>query len=97
MENRIDLAKCPHEPFITMYAPDGTEIVRTNAELTFNWVRLQIKNIGVDGYYLVTEDGDRVDIDRDGLLVYPQGFSVDKPKLPGDVGGSVSLELYERF
>jgi len=94
---KINLRKCPREPFVRMYAPDGTLVVRTNMENKFNWVLLQVKNMGAEGYYILTEDDIRIDISSSGRLIHPKNFPVDKPRLPGDVSFHLGLKVDNKY
>lgn len=48
----IDMTQCPIEEEVSIYYPDGKLIVRTNNELEFNYVRLQIAINSIEGCYL---------------------------------------------
>jgi predicted ATPase len=62
------------EPTCSLYDPDSNHIGEINSTLELNDVRIQIKNNGVSGYYIMWK-GSPIRIDRRGNLeAWPKGF-----------------------
>ena len=54
---------------------DGQLIGRTDNYLEFNDIRLQVKKDKIEGVYLITQNNERVDIDKNGKCdFWPRGF-----------------------
>ena len=68
-KNPIDTRKCPQNDFVTFYYPDGSEIVKTNDDVMFNYVRNEIRKKRYSGCYLITQRGlNKIKIDKYGNL-----------------------------
>ena len=50
------MSKCPIEEYASVYYPDGTLIIKTNNEIEFNYIRLQITLQNLKGYYVCFKD-----------------------------------------
>lgn len=76
-EDRIDMSKCPVEEYIDMYYPDGTLIVHTNSDLTYNYVRTEIKEKQPKGCYIVFK-GEKIRLDRNNTEEHFPDSMMDK-------------------
>lgn len=97
--NKIDINKCPQNDAVTFYYPDGTEIVTTNNDVMFNYVRTQIKKNGFTGCYLVTKKGlHNIKIDRYGNLEsWPDGVFDVNLKLLNELLDDVEKEPQVKY
>lgn len=64
----IDINNIPVEPTVTIFNPDGSELITTNNVTTFTWVRLEIKKNKLSGYKVRTDDGELWDIRSNGKI-----------------------------
>ena len=72
--NIIDELKCPKNEYVDIYDNEDRRITRTNEDVTFNWVRAEIKEKQLKGCYLIFH-GQRINIDHAGNLYdYPDGL-----------------------
>ena len=77
----IDLSNIPIEPFVEVYDSENHLIVRTCSPTTLAYIRVQIKTKSLNGYYLITKKGVRVNIDKFGRIIdWP-----DDNSIPGDM------------
>ena len=51
-----------------LYNPKGEFIGVIERDIELLDIRVQIKNLNVSGYYFITSEGDRVNIDKEGNL-----------------------------
>ncbi len=67
----------PHiikENKVTVYKPDGKKLITTDNVLIFNDIRLQIKQKGLSGYYIIFEDK-KYEINTNGMILsWPNGL-----------------------
>lgn len=61
----IDLEKCPKNHPAKIFYEDGTLIVETADETTFNYVRAEIKEYQIRGCYIEYK-GQKIRVDRNG-------------------------------
>ena len=68
------MSQCPVENFVDFYRPDGTLLTHTNDYLTYAWIRAQIKEKQLRGYYIMF-NGEKVTLDRNGTEShFPNGM-----------------------
>lgn len=77
----LDLSNIPVEPFVEVYDNENNLIVRTCSPTTLAYIRVQIKTKSLEGYYLVTKNGARVNINKFGRI---DDWPDDK-LIPGDM------------
>jgi hypothetical protein len=71
---KIDMSQCPVEKPVKIFDPDGKLLVETNDIVTYTWVRTQIKEKKLYGYYIEFE-GMKIHIDARGTEAYfPKGM-----------------------
>lgn len=71
---KIDMSQCPVEKCVKIFEPDGKLLVETNDIITYTWVRTQIKEKKLYGYYIEFEDM-KINIDARGTEAYfPEGM-----------------------
>lgn len=88
----IDLTNIPVESFVEIYDNMDNLIVRTCSPTTLAYIRVQIKTKSLDGYYLVTKNGTRVNIDKFGRIIeWP-----DDKSIPGDMYEEQLVNLLSR-
>lgn len=83
----IDISKIPVEPTITIFNPDGSELITTNNPTTLQYIRLQIKRQNLKGYIILTESGTRIEIRSNGKLEYWSDY------VPGTLFDKLTMEL----
>lgn len=72
----IDINNIPVEPTVTIFNPDGSELITTNNVTTFTWVRLEIKKNKLSGYKVRTDDGELWDIRSNGKIdAWPENMT----------------------
>jgi hypothetical protein len=49
----IDISKAPKENYTKVYKPNGELLVETNDFLLLTWIRAEIKEHNLSGYYVV--------------------------------------------
>ena len=67
MEN-IDLKNIPIEPTVTIFNPDGSELITTNDITTFTYIRLEIKKKKLEGYKVRNSEGKIFPIRKTGKI-----------------------------
>lgn len=87
----IDLNRIPVEQTITILNPDGSELITTNNNTTFTYIRLKIKKNNISGYKVRDEYGNIYDIHHDGMVINDDGYWPDN--LTGDVYDKLLGEL----
>lgn len=71
---KIDMSQCPVEKCVKIFEPSGRLLVETNDVITYTWVRTQIKEKKLYGYY-IEFDGMKIAIDPRGTEAYfPEGM-----------------------
>jgi hypothetical protein len=79
----IDISSIPVEPTVTIFNPDGSELITTNNVTTFTWIRLEIKKNKLRGYKVKTANGDIFDIRPNGKI-YDENY-----RWPDEIAGNV--------
>lgn len=73
MDDNID-TYLPKEEFVSIYNPKDKLIASTNDKILFDYIRFQIEEKQLSGYYLLFK-GDKIRIDKNGTLeCYPKGL-----------------------
>lgn len=68
----INLNNIPVEPTITIFNPDGSELITTNNPTALQYIRLQIKQQKLKGYTILTREDRVIEIKSNGKLeVWP--------------------------
>ena len=67
---RINMSECPKNQMVSVYDFDDNLITETDSDLTFTWIRSQIRKKGLKGYYIIYNNT-RYDIDHKGNLEWP--------------------------
>ena len=70
---RINMSECPKNQMVSVYDSDDNLITETDSDLTFTWIRSQIRKKGLKGYYIMYNNL-RYDIDHKGNLEWPDGL-----------------------
>jgi hypothetical protein len=78
----INLKNIPVEPTVTILNPDGSELITTNDNTTFTYIRAEIKKNKLSGYKVRSEDGSVYDIHTNGKIYnadlhWPDGLTGD--------------------
>lgn len=84
----IDLNNIPVEPTITIFNPDGTELITTNNPTTLQYIRLQIKQQKLKGYTILTHEDRMIEIKSNGKLEVWPGDEV-----PGEIFDQLTMAL----
>jgi hypothetical protein len=84
----IDLNNIPVEPTITIFNPDGSELITTNNPTTLQYIRLQIKQQKLKGYKIRTFADRIIEINSNGKLEVWPGDEV-----PGEVFDKLTMTL----
>lgn len=84
----IDLSNIPVEPTITIFNPDGSELITTNNPTTLQYIRLQIKQQKLKGYTILTHEDHMIEIKSNGKLEAWPGNEV-----PGEVFDKLTMAL----
>lgn len=84
----IDLNNIPVEPTITIFNPDGTELIITNNPTTLQYIRLQIKQQKLKGYTILTCKDRVIEIKSNGKLEVWPGDEV-----PGEIFDQLTFKL----
>lgn len=84
----IDLNNIPVEPTITIFNPDGSELITTNNPTTLQYIRLQIKQQRLKGHTIRTFTGRVIEIKPNGKLEVWPGDEV-----PGEIFDQLTLNL----
>ena len=84
----VNLNNAPVEPTVTIYNPEGVELITTNNPTLFQYVRVEIKRQQLKGYTVCTHTGKIIDIYPNGKL----SVWVDK-ELPCCVFDTLTMEL----
>jgi hypothetical protein len=82
------LNKIPVEPTITIYNPDGSELITTNNPTTLQYIRLEIKKNKLNGYTIRTWADRVIEIKSNGKLEVWPGDEV-----PGEVFDKLTMAL----
>lgn len=82
------LSKVPVEPTITIYNPDGSELITTNNPTTLQYIRLEIKKNKLKGYTIQTCADRVIEIKSNGKLEVWPGDEV-----PGEVFDKLTMAL----
>ena len=82
------LSKVPVEPTITIYNPDGSELITTNNPTTLQYIRLEIKKNKLKGYTIRTWADRVIAIKSNGKLEVWPGDEV-----PGEVFDKLTMAL----
>lgn len=82
------LSKVPVEPTITIYNPDGSELITTNNPTTLQYIRLEIKKNKFKGYTIRTCADRVIEIKSNGKLEVWPGDEV-----PGEVFDKLTMAL----
>lgn len=71
---KIDMSQCPAAKHVKIFEPDGSLLTETNDYVTYLWIRAQIKEKQLRGYYIEFE-GMKISIDPRGTEQYlPEGM-----------------------
>lgn len=71
---KIDMSQCPVAKHVKIFEPDGSLLTETNDYVTYLWIRTQIKEKQLRGYY-IEFDGMKISIDPHGTEQYfPKGM-----------------------
>ena len=70
---RINMSECPKNQMVSVYDSDDNLITETDSDLTFTWIRSQIRKKGLRDYYIIYNNT-RYDIDHKGNLEWPDGL-----------------------
>ena len=70
---RINMSECPKNPMVSVYDSDDNLITETDSDLTFTWIRSQIRKKGLRGYYIIYNNT-HYDIDHKCNLEWPDGL-----------------------
>lgn len=71
---KIDMSQCPVAKYVKIFEPDGNLLTETNDYVTYLWIRTQIKEKQLRGYYIEFE-GNKISIDPHGTEQYfPEGM-----------------------
>lgn len=71
---KIDMSQCPVAKPVKIFEPDGSMLTETNDYVTYLWIRTQIKEKQLRGYYIEFE-GMKISIDPRGTEQYfPEGM-----------------------
>lgn len=82
---KINMSQCPVAKYVKIFEPDGNLLTETNDYVTYLWIRTQIKEKQLRGYYIEFE-GMKISIDPRGTEQYfPEGMM--------DLPTSLLLEL----
>lgn len=84
----IDLSNIPMEPTVTIYNPDGSELITTNNPTTLQYIRLQIKEQNLKGYTILTREDRVIEIKPNSKLEVWPGDEV-----PGEIFDQLTLKL----
>ena len=89
----INLNNIPTEPTVTIFNPDGSELITTDNITTFTWIRLEIKKNKLTGYKVRAENGNVYDIQSNGHIYnedyrWPEGIT-------GDVYDKLLMNLWK--
>ena len=84
----IDLNNIPAEPTVTIYNPDGSELITTNNPTTLQYIRLQIKEQNLKGYTILTREDRVIEIKPNGKLEVWPGEEV-----PGEIFDQLTFKL----
>ena len=84
----IDLSNIPVEPTVTIFNPDGSELITTNNPTTLQYIRLQIKQQKLNGYTILTREDRVIEIKSNGKLEVWPGDEV-----PGEIFDQLTLKL----
>ena len=73
MSEIIDIKNIPIEPTITIFNPDGSELITTNDANALYYIRLQIKQKHLSGYTIKTNSSYDIPIHNNGKVeFYPE-------------------------
>lgn len=84
----IDLNDIPVEPTITIFNPDGSELITTNNPTALQYIRLQIKQQKLKGYTILTREDRVIEIKSNGKLEVWPGDEV-----PGEIFDQLTFKL----
>ena len=84
----IDLNNIPVEPTVTIFNPDGSELITTNNPTALQYIRLQIKQKKLKGYKILTHKGRVIEIKSNGKLEVWPGDEV-----PGEIFDQLTMSL----
>ena len=84
----IDLSSIPVEPTVTIFNPDGSELITTNNPTTLQYIRLQIKQQKLNGYTILTREDRVIEIKSNGKLEVWPGDEV-----PGEIFDQLTFKL----
>ena len=83
------LQDVPEEPRVTIFNPDGTELITTNDAPTFYGILLNIRRQKLSGYKLITEKGHVLEIRPSGKI-----YNRPPKELPVDVVRKIRKIIY---
>lgn len=84
----INLNNIPVEPTITIFNPDGSELITTNNPTALQYIRLQIKQQKLKGYTILTREDRVIEIKSNGKLEVWPGDEV-----PGEIFDQLTFKL----
>lgn len=84
----INLNNIPVEPTVTIFNPDGSELITTNNPTTLQYIRLQIKQQQLKGYTILTREDRVIEIKSNGKLDVWPGDEV-----PGEIFDQLTFKL----
>lgn len=84
----IDINNIPIEPTITIFNPDGSELITTNNPTILQYIRLQIKQQKLKGYTILTREDRVIEIKSNGKLEVWPGDEV-----PGEIFDQLTFKL----